>query len=136
MVGPVPGEAEARHDLVVQTRQSGGLVVVGAHVEDLQRPALVQGELLESGDGQLRLLARRLRQPLGDVLRGDRLGQGDHHGPVPLPLVTGDEGRIVGARPQSLQGADDEVIAGSFLQHDADRVGARVERLDRGGVGR
>ena len=77
-----------------------------------------------------------LDQPLGDVLRGDRLGQGDHHGPVPLPLVTGDEGRIVGARPQTLQGADDEVVAGSFLQHGTDRVRARVERLDRGGVGR
>ena len=136
MVGSVPGEAEARHDLVVQARQGGGLVVVGTDVEDLQRPALAQGELLESGDGKAGLLARRLRQPLGDVLRGDRLGQGDHHGPVPLPLVTGDEGRVVGARPQTLQGADDEVVAGSFLQHGTDRVRARVERLDRGGVGR
>ena len=119
----------------METRQGGGLVVVGADVEDLQRPALDEREGSEGRDGQTGLLASSPLKAVRDVLGGDGVGQRDHHGPVPGVLVPSGEDGVVGTRPQPFERADDEVVTGTRSESRADRVGARVQGLNGRRVG-
>nr|WP_232145088.1 hypothetical protein [Luteimonas sp. Y-2-2-4F] len=115
----------------MQPRDQFGLVVEGTDVQRLHAQPLGQRVQADAIDGRARFPRRRPPDRSGEHRAVDPAVDHAHQRPAPSRLVArrGERVHVVGP-PQAFQRRDD-VVAAEILAGELQRVGQRVERLDR-----